>query len=192
MFTARTATNRVVIAETGGSASIIIFTRLVSDITSVALNATALVNDAARLLPACPTACREAVVGRRLCVSRLVVFEAADNQVRDELGVFGDGTGVARVGRVEVAGEGDEREGRAPPRAIRKWKARSEMGRVRPQSARWSSRRSIGAFVAQQSPSRATPGSPRRAARAPTGRAGGRTPRAPPGRPLIDEVNHPK
>lgn len=41
MFTARAATNRVVIAETAASASIIIFTRLVSDITSVGLNATA-------------------------------------------------------------------------------------------------------------------------------------------------------
>lgn len=47
MFTARAATNRVVIAETAASASIIIFTRLVSDITSVGLNATALVNEAA-------------------------------------------------------------------------------------------------------------------------------------------------
>ena len=47
MFTARAATNRVVIAETAASASIIIFTRLVSDITSVGLNATALVNDSA-------------------------------------------------------------------------------------------------------------------------------------------------
>jgi hypothetical protein len=41
MFTARAATNRVVIAETAASASIIIFTRLVSGITSVGLNATA-------------------------------------------------------------------------------------------------------------------------------------------------------
>jgi hypothetical protein len=41
MFTASAATNRVVIAETAASASIIIFTRLVSDITSVGLNATA-------------------------------------------------------------------------------------------------------------------------------------------------------
>ncbi len=47
MFAARAATNRVVIAETAASASIIIFTRLVSDITSVGLNATALVNEAA-------------------------------------------------------------------------------------------------------------------------------------------------
>jgi hypothetical protein len=45
MFTARVATNRVVIAETAPSASIIIFTRLVNDITSLGLNATALVNE---------------------------------------------------------------------------------------------------------------------------------------------------
>jgi hypothetical protein len=47
VFAARAATNRVVIGETTASASIIIFTRLVSDITSVGLNATALVNEAA-------------------------------------------------------------------------------------------------------------------------------------------------
>jgi hypothetical protein len=45
MFTARAATNRVVIAETAASASIIIFTRLVNGITSVGLKATALVNE---------------------------------------------------------------------------------------------------------------------------------------------------
>jgi hypothetical protein len=45
MFTARAATNRVVIADTPASASIIIFTHLVNGITSVGLKATALVND---------------------------------------------------------------------------------------------------------------------------------------------------
>jgi hypothetical protein len=45
MFTARAAINRVITAETAASASIIIFTRLVSGITSVGLNATALVNE---------------------------------------------------------------------------------------------------------------------------------------------------
>ena len=45
MFTARAATNSTVVAEIADSASIIIFTRRVSGIASVGLNAMALVNE---------------------------------------------------------------------------------------------------------------------------------------------------
>jgi hypothetical protein len=45
MFTARAATKSTVIAEIADSASIIIFTRRVSGIASVGLNAIALVNE---------------------------------------------------------------------------------------------------------------------------------------------------
>jgi hypothetical protein len=45
MFTALAATNSTVVAEIEDSASIIIFTRRVSGIASVGLNAIALVNE---------------------------------------------------------------------------------------------------------------------------------------------------
>ena len=45
MLTARAATSSTVTAETADSVSIIIFTRRVSGITSVGLNAIALVNE---------------------------------------------------------------------------------------------------------------------------------------------------
>jgi hypothetical protein len=86
-----------------------------------------------------------ALIAQRVGASSLVALQAADDEVGDEVGVLGDRFGSRGSVGSKWRASGASVKGAAPPWASRKWKARSEMGRVRPQSARRSSRRSIGA-----------------------------------------------
>jgi hypothetical protein len=82
---------------------------------------------------------------RRLGVSSLVAFQAADDEVCDKLGVLGDRFGVERVGGVEVAGEGDEREERGAAVCDQEMERAQRDGSGPSAVARWWSSRSIGA-----------------------------------------------